>query len=146
MDEKSFNKIASIVLIAILVILTFLILKPILISVIFALVLSFIFYPVHKKLVSWVKNKNLSALIICLVLLLIIILPIFFMIPTVVKQTFEVYKYIQAADVLAPFKTFFPSFFIRYLSRTCRHLIITMNIIMNIIISRYCISIETANS
>lgn len=110
-DEKSFNKIASIVLLAVLVILTFFILRPILISTIFALILAFIFYPIYKKFLVWTKNKNIAALIICLILLAIIIIPVLLLTPLLVKQTFEVYMHLQREDILAPFKALMPSFF-----------------------------------
>jgi predicted PurR-regulated permease PerM len=111
MDEKSFNKIASMVLLAVLAILTFFILRPILISTIFALILSFIFYPIYKKFLLWTKNKNLSALIICLILLAIIIIPLLFFVPLLVKQTFEVYLYMQGEDVLVPLHNLISNFF-----------------------------------
>jgi len=58
-----------------------------------------------------VKNENLSALIVCLFLLLIIVVPLWFLTPILIKQTFEIYKYIQREDILSYFKTAFPSFF-----------------------------------
>ncbi len=100
-DEKSFNKIASVVVLAGLVILSFFILKPILISTIFALVLSFIFYPIYKRILAWTKNKNLSALIVCAILIAIIILPLIFFIPILVQQTFEVYTIMQGETFLS---------------------------------------------
>ncbi len=57
------------------------------------------------------KNENLSALIVCLFLLLIIVVPLWFLTPILIKQTFEIYKYIQREDILSYFKTAFPSFF-----------------------------------
>lgn len=110
-EEKSFNKIANIVLIAILLILAFLILRPILISVIFALILSFIFYPLYNKFFLWIKSQNLAALIICLLLLGIIIVPLLLLTPTLVTQTFNAYTYLQKEDVFAPFIKFISSFF-----------------------------------
>jgi len=112
-DEKSFNKIAIVVVLAVLVTLSFFILRPILISTVFALVLSFIFYPLYKKFLLWTKNKNLSALIICVILLAIIIIPLLFFIPLLVKQTFEVYSYMQSPTFLQSLQNtineFFPS-------------------------------------
>ena len=110
-DEKSFNKIASIVILAVLVILSFFILRPILISSIFALILAFIFYPVYKKILLWTKNKNLSALIICVILLAIVIIPLLLLTPLLVRQTFEAYTYIQQEDIMAPFRELFSSIF-----------------------------------
>ncbi len=105
-DEKSFDKIASIVIIAVLLILAFLILKPILTSVIFALILSFIFYPLYNKIFLWIKSQNIAALIVCILLLTIIIVPLLLLTPTLVKQTFNAYTYLQREDVFAPLKDF----------------------------------------
>ncbi len=110
-DEKSFNKIASIILIAVLVILTFLILRPILISTIFALILSFMFYPLHKRIRSLVKSKNLSAFIICLILLAIIILPLIFFIPLIVRQSVQIYTFLQGEDFLTQVYALINKFF-----------------------------------
>lgn len=101
-DEKSFNKIASIVLIGVLVLLTFLILKPIIISSLFALVFAFIFYPVYKKVCSITKNKNLSAALICFILLAIIVVPLIFLIPLLIKQSYSIYSFIQGEKFLEP--------------------------------------------
>ncbi len=109
-DEKDFKKILIIVLVAVLVILAFFILKPILLSTIFGLILSFMFYPVHKKLISWVKSKNLSAIIICVGVIIIILIPLWFAIPLLVRQTFGVYTYLQKVDFSTPLENLFPSF------------------------------------
>ncbi len=101
-DEKSFNRIAIIIIVAVLLVLTFLILRPILISTIFALILSFIFYPLHKRIRSLVKSKNLSALIICLILLAIIIVPLVFFMPLIVRQSVQIYTFLQGEDFLTP--------------------------------------------
>jgi predicted PurR-regulated permease PerM len=100
-DEKSFNKIAGILLFAILGVLSFLVIRPILLSCIFAMILGFIFYPIHKKLLKVVKNRNLSALIVCLILLLIIIIPLAILTPIFIRQTITAYSYIQKQDLTA---------------------------------------------
>jgi len=110
-DEKLFNKIASIVLMSVLVVLTFLIIRPILASTVFALILAFIFYPVYKKLRIKVKSNNLAALIVTAFILIIIIVPLIFLTPLLVKQTFEVYKYIQNENLVDAVQKIFPSVF-----------------------------------
>ena len=110
-DEKLFKQIATIIIVSVLVILTFFILKPILISTVFGLILAFIFYPIYKRLNSKIKNSNLSALIICIALITIILLPLFFLIPIFVKQTFEAYNIIRQTDFLSSFRTIFSTLF-----------------------------------
>ncbi len=101
-DEKFFNKVASLVVLAVLFILAFFILKPILISCLFALILSFIFYPVHKRLCKLVRSKNLSALIICIALLTIIIVPLALSFTFIVRQSYSIYSYVQGEEFLEP--------------------------------------------
>ena len=110
-DEKLFKKIGTIVLISILVILTFLILKPILLSTIFGLILAFIFYPAYRKFNNLIKNKTISALLISLSLIIIIILPLFLLTPIIVKQTFEVYSFLQKQNIFDALQTNFPGIF-----------------------------------
>lgn len=110
-DEKLFKRIASLTLIAILFILTFLILKPIFSSVIFALILAFMFHPVYNKILPYIKNKNLSALLICVAIIIIIILPLWFLIPQLIKQIFEIYLYLQRVDLFLMLQNSFPQFF-----------------------------------
>jgi predicted PurR-regulated permease PerM len=108
--EKHFKTIAIMVVIGILLILSFLILRPILISSIFGLIFAFIFHPVYKKLYSFFKNKNLSAFIICLGVVIIIILPLWFLIPIMVKQVFEIYIYLQQTGFSEIIESMLPSF------------------------------------
>lgn len=124
-DEKTFNKIASIVVMGILVLLTFLILRPILISSLFALILSFIFHPVYRKLHRLTKSKNLSAALICFVLLTIVIVPLILMIPLLVRQSFSIYSYIQSEDFLKPISEFIQTLFPA--EEVSRNLIISLN-------------------
>ncbi len=110
-DEKHFRTIANILIVAILMILSFIILKPILLSSIFGLILAFIFYPVYKILFKWVRSKNLAALIICTFFIIIIILPIWFFTPLVIRQGFEMYTSLQRVELAPALQEFFPSIF-----------------------------------
>lgn len=125
MDEKYVKKVALVVVLAVLFILTFFILKPILLSTSFGLILAFIFYPLYKKIIPWVKSKNLAAIIICLALLIIITLPLFFITPFVVKQVFNIYSEIQATGP-SIFEKILPSFIAS--SELSKDLIIALNV------------------
>ena len=103
-DEKTFNKIAGIVFLALLVFLTFIILRPILLSAIFGLILAFVFYPVYKRVLVIIKNKNLASLIICILVLSMVIVPVLLLTPVVIRQSLEAYNHLRGEDVLAPLK------------------------------------------
>lgn len=110
-DEQIFKKITLGAIIAIIVILSFLILQPILLSVIFALILSFIFYPLYRWINKKIKKPSLSAFLICALLLIIVIVPLIFIVPFLVRQIFEIYLHAQGIDLVAPLKAIFPKLF-----------------------------------
>jgi len=110
-NEKNTKKFAAIIFVLILIVLAFLILKPILISIILGLMLAYIFYPVYVRINKIIKEKNISALIICIILLAIIFLALWYLVPILIKQTFEFYAYTQKVDLLSPFRKIFPTIF-----------------------------------
>ncbi len=110
-EDTLFRKVFSIIIFLILLVLSFLVLKPILIAIVFGLILAFIFSPIYKFLLKITKSPNFSATIICLVLIALIILPIWFFTPTVINQTLKLYQSAQETDFVTPLKTVFPSFF-----------------------------------
>ena len=105
------KKVVGALLLLILAVISFFILKPVLISVIVALILSFIFTPVYDWLYKYTKLRNLSAFLIVLFVLLIVILPIWFLTPILITQSFTVFQATQQIDFIAPLKLIFPGFF-----------------------------------
>ena len=66
MDDIYFRKIMTLLIFVILIVLSFFLLKPILISIIIALTLAFVLSPVYERLNNIIDSKNLSALLICI--------------------------------------------------------------------------------
>lgn len=111
-DEAYFRKLTTLLIIFALLVLSFFILRPILLSIIGGLLLAFILYPIYSKLNSWIKLPKISALIICISIISIIILPLVFFSPAIVKESFGLFKAAQSIDLVEPFKNIFPSIFI----------------------------------
>tara|TARA_Y100000294_G_scaffold164976_1_gene172136 strand:- start:376 stop:1404 length:1029 start_codon:yes stop_codon:yes gene_type:complete len=111
MDDEYLKKAVLTVILSVLVVLSFLILKPILLSIIIGIILTVIFAPVYNWFFKIIKSKNLSAAIVCIFLVLLIVLPFWFLTPIFVKQSFEVYLVSQQMDFITPLKTIFPDFF-----------------------------------
>lgn len=109
--EKTFKKALIAFMIIILFVLTALILKPIAMAIITGLILAYVFNPLFKRVNSIFKERNLSAFFICIVALLLILLPIWFLTPILVKQTFELYSAIQDVDLFSALKKIFPTAF-----------------------------------
>ncbi len=105
------RKAFSLIAIVFLLVLTFLIIKPIMVSIIVALVLAFVFAPVYDWLYKHTKSRNISAFAIILFLLAIIIIPIWFFTPILVNQAYEIYQLTLKIDFTSILKSIFPSLF-----------------------------------
>lgn len=111
MEDEYLKKITITGILAVLIVLAFFILKPILLSLIFGVILVVIFAPMYDWLLKIVKYRNLSAFLVCIFLILLIIIPFWLLTPIFVKQSFEIYLATQQMDFVTPLKTIFPSFF-----------------------------------
>jgi len=111
MDEVYFKRIMTSVLLILLIVLSFFLVKPILLSIISGFLLAFVFSPVYDWVYKKTKSKNLSASLISIFLILIIVLPFWFFMPVILEQSFGIYQAIQSFDFVTPLKTIFPSLF-----------------------------------
>ncbi len=111
-SEEYFGKVISALILIALAILSFFLLKPILMSIVLALILAFIFSPVYDWLLKKIKSKNLSVSIIMAFLLIIIILPIWFLTPVLIEQSFKMFQASQQIDFVTPLKKVFPGLFV----------------------------------
>lgn len=110
-DEEYFDKVMTAIILIVLIVFSFFILKPILISVAFGLLLAFVFSPVYEWLYKKIKSKNLTALIMLILLLLIIFIPIWFLTPLLIDQSFKIFQELLQIDFVTPLKSLFPNFF-----------------------------------
>lgn len=90
-DIEDYKRYSSLGIFLVITILSFFIIKPFLVSIITAGVLAFIFHPLFLKLKRKVKKDSLSALIICLLIILAIIIPSIFFIKTLATQAIGAY-------------------------------------------------------
>ena len=111
MDDAYLKKIMTIVILAVLVVLAFFLLKPILLSIIVGIILAYIFTPLYKRLYKVTKLRNLSAFFICVLFVLGLVIPAIFLTPIVVEQSIKVYSASQQIDFVAPLQKLFPSLF-----------------------------------
>ena len=111
MDENYFKRVVTIVMLSVLIVLTFFLLRPLLLAIAFGMILTFIFSPVYDWLNKKINSKNLSGILICIFILLLIILPIWFFTPIMIDQSLKVYYSVQEVDFVTPLKSIFPSVF-----------------------------------
>ena len=97
-SETTFKKVIIGALIIILLISAFIIVRPIIISIIWGLIMAYIFYPIYTFLFKRVKEENITALLIVFLVIFILFLPLWFFLPIISKQIFEVYSYFQTLN------------------------------------------------
>lgn len=76
-------------------VLAFFVLRPIIIPIIFGLLFAYIFNPIYKAIQPRVKRKGLAAFIILFGIVVVVAIPIFYLVPVLVKQIFETYVLFQ---------------------------------------------------
>jgi len=94
-----------------LVVVTFFLVKPIILSILLGIILAFILLPVYEKTNKFLKSPNISATIICTCLIIIILLPVWFLTPIAIEESIKIYMASQQMDFVGPLKAIFPSFF-----------------------------------
>ena len=99
LDEKDLKRMAIIAIGLVLAVLAFFLLKPILLSIIGGLLLAYVLYPVHLKVLKYIRSTNASAGIVSLIVVLLIILPLWFLVPIMIQQSFELFTTIQSLDI-----------------------------------------------
>jgi len=112
MDESGFKRIMVLVFLGALFLLSFFLLRPLLLSMFLGIILAFIFTPVYKFLFKKIKNGTVISLLICFIVLLLILLPIIFLTPVLINQSIKLFVASQQLDLITPLKKIFPSLFL----------------------------------
>lgn len=107
--KKEFKNVSFIFSVIILLGLSIFVVWPILYPVIIGLLFAYLLNPIYKKMLTKIKSKNLCAFLIVFVIIVVVAIPIWFLIPIMIKQAFNIYLYIQKIDILKLITTLFPS-------------------------------------
>ncbi len=109
MDDEYFKRVMGVVVLFFLLVLTFFLLKPLIVPIILAFLLAFIFNPIYVRINNKVKSKNLSATIVSLILSLIIFIPVWFLTPIFIEQSLRFYQTAQNLDYRQLFNSLSPA-------------------------------------
>ncbi|MDP1695499.1 MAG: AI-2E family transporter [archaeon] len=115
--EKSIKNISIGILLLVLVVIVFLIVKPVLLSVIGGLILAYMVHPVYKKVKSSISNPTLAAFIVSFFVLVVIIIPLWFLIPIILQQIFNIISASQSINFYSAISAMFPSAPVEFLSQ-----------------------------
>jgi predicted PurR-regulated permease PerM len=77
----------------------FFIIRPLFISTVAGLLLAYAFYPVYKGLYNIFREKNTTALASVILIILVLLVPIWFMIPLLIQQAFDMFTLLQSLDI-----------------------------------------------
>lgn len=111
MNEKYLKEFATVGILISLLVLSFFILRPFLTAILFGIFLAFIFTPIYRRINKRIKSKNWSAAIVCLILAIIILVPLWFLTPILIKQSINIFLASQQTDFITPLKKILPSIF-----------------------------------
>ncbi len=110
LDNSDVRKFAAIGFILIILVMAFLVLKPLFLAIIGGLILAYICYPVYKLIFKLFRERNTAALATCLVIVIIIFIPFWFIIPLMIQQLFDIFNASQTLDVAGLVEKIIPSF------------------------------------
>ena len=94
-NAREYKKYVILALIILVVYAVFLIIKPILIPILSGAVLAYIFYPVYKMIHKKTKIKTLSAAIMSIIIILLLVIPGFFLLNVISRETYLSYALIK---------------------------------------------------
>jgi predicted PurR-regulated permease PerM len=117
MDRKQLTPIVFLLIVLALVLLgSYFVLRPFMAEIVISIVLVSAFYPVYNRLLGWLKGrKSLAALIMCLAILLIIIVPLVDFVFFLSGKSIDAYSSIQHYLEANPVETIVNnSFFEKY--------------------------------
>ena len=106
-DNQNIKRVVVGILILAVFVLAFFVLAPIVMSIIFGLLFAYIFTPVFMKINSKIKNRDVSAIILILAIIVLIAIPIVYLSPRLIKQVVETYALIKDIDFHSVFSGLF---------------------------------------
>lgn len=105
------NKTIAFFVAIVLAVLTFIVARSFILTIVSSMVLAYIIHPFYIRLKKILRSPNLTAGLLSVVVILLIALPVAFLLPTIIRQTFSVYTTLQQIDFAAPFRNIAPKFF-----------------------------------
>ncbi len=107
-NKDNFREVLRYILVVALFILAFLVIKPIIFPIIYGLLLAYILYPIYKYFLTKLKNKNLSAVLICIGLFVILLILFSLILGTIFNQLINFYLSLQEIDTISVIKASLP--------------------------------------
>ncbi len=91
MDESSYKYYIPFILFGILLVLSFFIIKPLLLAIIFGALLAYIFHPLYLYIADKVNSKLTASFIVCALVFLLVVIPGTLIMKTLVQESYVLY-------------------------------------------------------
>ena len=89
-----YTKYGSFVVVLFILYLAYLIVRPFALPIMTAAVIAYVFYPLYTFINKRLKKKNLSALIMCFFVLILVILPFLFILNSLLREIPAAYNWV----------------------------------------------------
>lgn len=91
MSDNNFSKTFFLAAMFVLMILTFIIIKPLFISLVSAAIIAYLFYPLYKYIEKKINSRKVAATIIIILLIFLITVPMYFAVNSLTKEGYGLY-------------------------------------------------------
>ncbi len=118
LNDKTIKEIFAIIVVILFGILVFFAIQPLIFAILWGLIFAYIFMPLYEKALPYLKNKSLASLSVMLLAVLIILIPLWFIVPLIVQQVFEIFKFSQTLDIGRFVKDIFPTASEQFITQT----------------------------
>ncbi|HLD79610.1 MAG TPA: hypothetical protein VJA18_03555, partial [Candidatus Nanoarchaeia archaeon] len=95
MNEIKYRGYVPVVLFVLLVVLSFLILRPLLLALFVGALLAYTFYPLYKFTLKKTGKPTISSFIVCFLVLLIVIIPVGLIIKVLIQESYMLYLLVK---------------------------------------------------
>ncbi len=111
--EKKLAFYSFIFLLIIFLVLAILVIRFIFISVLAGIILAYLLFPVYNFLLKYLKNKNLTAFLVCIIFILVIGLGLWFGAKALSDQAYQFYKNVKEYNLVEKISDFLTSSIIK---------------------------------
>lgn len=91
MPDNNFSKTFFLMTMFLLMVITFIIIKPLFISLVSAAIISYLFYPLYRWLNKKTNKRRLSASIIIIIIIFLITVPVYFAVNSLTREGYSLY-------------------------------------------------------
>jgi len=105
-QQDFIKKIVGLSIFILLLIITFFLIKPFMTAILTAVVFAYMLRPIHVLINKKIKNSNITAGIISVLLIILFAVFLWFAVQVTIKEVIGFYTYSQTHDLAAPLKSF----------------------------------------